>query len=233
MWHIDLLWTPATLNLYLNLAKGILMEFQPAYTPLASTILRSLKEYSRVEEVTVHGGDHWNASVLALAELRSLQRVDFAGSGLAELSDENFPRMPNLVYLDLSNNKFSSVPIGIRTLRSLRTLNVSSNPLETMQFAPILRSLQQLEVLNVSRIPLESLDTLILDEGVENLDDNGTMIGDKWRVLDASACNLSDVNSTATRILFRRLRNLHELILADNPLTTVPHDFLVNIRELQ
>ncbi|XP_055502625.1 leucine-rich repeat-containing protein 27-like [Leucoraja erinacea] len=61
-----------------------------------------------------------------------LKNLYLEGNALSELSEDFFHRLPNLIWLDLRNNKLTSLPLSIGDHRCLKTLLLEGNPIRKL-----------------------------------------------------------------------------------------------------
>ncbi|GLG94306.1 Protein of unknown function [Gryllus bimaculatus] len=115
---------------HLNGAKRILMEFNSAYISLATFLLRLLKSHAVVEARKVDGGKRWDDQLTLLSELELLLALDLSDKEISLLSEDNFVRTPNFLNLNFSNNRYSTVPMGLKQLQKLLSLDLAKNPMD-------------------------------------------------------------------------------------------------------
>ncbi|XP_058463249.1 uncharacterized protein LOC131437733 [Malaya genurostris] len=156
--------------------------------------------------------------------------VDCSGLGLTELP--HFPEI-NIQILDLSENAFTSVPVGLSQFTDLRYLDLSSNHISTIAANSLdgLSSLKQLNVANnnisnwADISPNELLQkTLFLEElslaenqftSFSSNDISLVMISASLKYLDLSNCKITKVSG---KEVIQGLINLEHLKLNGNPI---------------
>ncbi|GLH06559.1 Toll-like receptor Tollo [Gryllus bimaculatus] len=216
VWHVEYWDAAEVARLLVNRAWRLRMRFSHAFMSPATFVLQLLREGALVREVAVHGGARWDDAVLFPVRLPRMRRLELA-------SNVNFIRVPNLLHLNLANNKFTKIPEGLKYLQRLKYLDLSNNPIVDSEFATILCPLRDLKELNISGAPLGSLDILVSGNAscgghtTNSSPANGSLYS-RLEVLDASGCNLTSVASR----LWARASNLRTLRLAANPLASVP-----------
>ena len=84
-----------------------------------------------------------------------VQRLILRDMELAEVDRDFLARFPNIVELDLTNNRLSSIPAGIEDLRKLRQLHLAGNQIEINNAgSQRLSALRSLRLLDLSHNPL-------------------------------------------------------------------------------
>ncbi|XP_078269810.1 uncharacterized protein LOC144601493 isoform X4 [Rhinoraja longicauda] len=84
-----------------------------------------------------------------------LKNLYLEGNALSELSEDFFHRLPNLIWLDLRNNKLTSLPLSIGDHRCLKTLLLEGNPIRKL---PVELEMPVIEKLHLNTRAESSLD---------------------------------------------------------------------------
>ncbi|KAJ3439310.1 hypothetical protein M0812_15335 [Anaeramoeba flamelloides] len=184
-------------------------------------------------------GQNLTSEIKHLNETRA-RTLDASSRGLVTI-DASIPPCPNLIELNLSNNKISSIPsILLKDFASLRIVDISYNSLKTI--VPEIAMLQNLMKLSLvsnqmTTLPKEICQCTALIE--LNLNDNEISflpdnIGDlellRKLYLDASNNTIPSISGEAIKGLSR----LTCLNFGGNELTELPEEMsqLVNLKEL-
>ena len=154
--------------------------------------------------------------------------------GLRDLTDV-VEKHPNVEILDVRQNKLTSLPQNLNTLRNLEKLYLDKNRLTEFQ-VQILSELSELRVLSMceqkngsglaslSQLPeaihlCKSIQELYLASNVLTTIPNGLVCLKALRVLDLQSNKLSEIP-----IQLSYLRNLECLLLRDNCLVEIPEE---------
>ncbi|XP_065882394.1 leucine-rich repeat-containing protein 27-like [Dysidea avara] len=95
--------------------------------------------------------------------LQNLLGLYLEGNRLVVFPEELLPRLCNLRWLDLRNNRLTSLPSSINCIRELRTLLLEGNQLKTLPYE--LATLKHLSGLNIANNPLQSPPAHIVQQG--------------------------------------------------------------------
>ncbi|XP_078269808.1 leucine-rich repeat-containing protein 27-like isoform X2 [Rhinoraja longicauda] len=93
-----------------------------------------------------------------------LKNLYLEGNALSELSEDFFHRLPNLIWLDLRNNKLTSLPLSIGDHRCLKTLLLEGNPIRKLPVE--LGNMTSLKALNLRKCPIEFPPDGVLHQGL-------------------------------------------------------------------
>lgn len=105
--------------------------------------------------------DEWNGSSLEeldkilIESFTNLEFLSLNGCGLENLN--NFPDMPNLIKLDLSNNRISSGLSNLNDLKELMQLSLSGNKIKLIDEVIQLVNLENLICLDIERCPVSEV----------------------------------------------------------------------------
>ncbi|XP_028915102.1 leucine-rich repeat-containing protein 27 isoform X1 [Ornithorhynchus anatinus] len=94
----------------------------------------------------------------------NLKQLHLQGNALCIIPKDFFQLLPNLVWLDLRNNKIKHLPSGIGTHKFLQTLLLERNPIKTLPVE--LGNLTSLKALNLRYCPLEFPPMNIVEKGL-------------------------------------------------------------------
>uniref|UniRef100_A0A4W3JVS1 Leucine-rich repeat-containing protein 27 n=2 Tax=Callorhinchus milii TaxID=7868 RepID=A0A4W3JVS1_CALMI len=92
------------------------------------------------------------------------QNLYLEGNVLASLPENLFYQLPNLIWLDLRNNKLTSLPSSIGDHRCLRTLLLEGNPIRKLPVE--LGNLTSLKAINLRNCPIEFPPDNVLHQGL-------------------------------------------------------------------
>ncbi|KPI39103.1 Leucine-rich repeat-containing protein 40 [Cyphellophora attinorum] len=154
-------------------------------------------------------------------EMVDLSKADFSGNELTQISDTIFPdwsikemeddeektnQFAGLETLFLQHNRLTTIPVGLRRMEQLRTLNLSGNNISmTNQLLNIVWQIPQLQNLSLAKCSLR---------GAVNLSTMGT---EQLRSLD-----LSDNELTEVDLAEGQMATLQSLVLSSNQLESIP-----------
>ncbi|XP_072414174.1 leucine-rich repeat-containing protein 27-like [Chiloscyllium punctatum] len=99
-----------------------------------------------------------------ILQMASLQHLYLEGNAISELSEDFFHQLPNLVWLDLRNNKLKSLPCSIGDHRCLKTLLLEGNLIRRLPVE--LGNLTSLKALNLRKCPIEFPPEVIMHQGL-------------------------------------------------------------------
>ncbi|XP_062927266.1 leucine-rich repeat-containing protein 27-like isoform X2 [Mobula hypostoma] len=88
-------------------------------------------------------------------ERTGLEYLYLEGNVISELSEDFFHRLPHLIWLDLRNNKLTSLPLSIGDHRCLKTLLLEGNPIRKL---PVELEMPVIEKLQLNARTESSLD---------------------------------------------------------------------------
>lgn len=135
----------------------------------------------------------------------------FVGRGLETVPEEVFANAKTLEHLDLSGNRFTSLPERMVELRSLKRLFFSNNPFESVP--EVLGQLPALEMVGFKSCALKQVPATSLPERL------------RWLILtDNQLTSLPEALGSRTR--------LQKMALAGNRLTELPKS-IANLRSLE
>ncbi|MGE8321517.1 MAG: NEL-type E3 ubiquitin ligase domain-containing protein, partial [Pseudomonas sp.] len=165
-----------------------------------------------------------------------IRRLVLRNMGLQTVSEDFLRRFPNLVELDLSDNRLAQMPAGIETLTQLRRVNLSNNQIAidaeaNRRFA----QLSLLESMELSFNPLLEAPDLSGLRHVRHLSLRGTHLADVSELLErASWRSLIDARENRIRELRQEVNGLSSRLarvsLHDNPLDSAGHQQLDGTR---
>ncbi|XP_067908780.1 leucine-rich repeat-containing protein 27-like isoform X1 [Heterodontus francisci] len=93
-----------------------------------------------------------------------LQNLYLEGNAITVLSEDFFHQLPNLIWLDLRNNKLTSLPLSIGDHRYLKTLLLEGNPIRKLPVE--LGNLTSLKALNLRKCPIEFPPKAVMHQGL-------------------------------------------------------------------
>ncbi|XP_051883600.1 leucine-rich repeat-containing protein 27-like isoform X2 [Pristis pectinata] len=93
-----------------------------------------------------------------------LENLYLEGNAISELSEDFFHRLPNLIWLDLRNNKLTRLPLSIGNHRCLKTLLLEGNPIRKLPVE--LGNVTSLKALNLRKCPIEFPPDGVLQQGL-------------------------------------------------------------------
>lgn len=182
------------------------------------------------EVLQMYSTESLEASNMPSYECVDLVRLNAADNEMTELDEEAFPdtsldsllisedakgpQFGGLDHLDLHGNKFTRLPVGLRQLTRLTSLNLARNNLDNLAF-DVITQIPTLCALNIAHNNLaqelpESISRLTLLESI-----------------DVSSNRIVTLPST-----LRELSRLKSLNLSSNRLTSVPFDQLSGLPRL-
>lgn len=185
-----------------------------------------------------------------LSRLTNLQTLNCGSSELKSFPSAALPHLPNLTYLNLSENQIAEIPENIGVLTSLTDLIFSANPITRVPAS--LGDLQALSVLKLSKCKLTELPQAVVR--LKNLKElqlaDNQITGPiptsifhlpKLEILDMSYNKidsllneeLSTCSEDELDANFSSLSKLRVLTLNDNKLTTIPPHTLSNCTSLE
>lgn len=169
---------------------------------------------------------------------KTLRHLSLADNSIEHLDIQTFPHIPQLLYLNLRNNKLSLLPDNVFSgLGLLQNLDLSSNPLRT-NFKELFHYAQNLLYLNLAfskitlapHFPLPKLLSLNLSHNsLEHLNKNSVKDLSKLKLLDLSFNNIKQIPSQ----IWIHLTSLKILNLSHNPIKQIMSDSFVGLSNLQ
>ncbi|XP_035689883.1 leucine-rich repeat-containing protein 15-like [Branchiostoma floridae] len=165
----------------------------------------------------------------ALQDLGDLAQINLSHNRLTKLSLKG---MPYLSDVWVNNNRLTEVPSDMNDLKQVYTMDISSNPIQTLAPSPFkdLRSLLKLDISNITALKNRDLDEYLL-AGLDNLIELWLERNDLAPIPKTALCTVSQIqilnlnqnglNSTHKDDL-ACLRKLTKLQLAKNLLTKIP-----------
>ncbi|KYO43939.1 leucine-rich repeat-containing protein 27 isoform A [Alligator mississippiensis] len=99
--------------------------------------------------------------------LPDLQHLHLERNQLAVIPEDLFQKLPNLVWLDLRDNKIKTLPPGIGCHKQLTTLLLEGNPIKRLPVE--LGNLTSLKALNLRHCPLEFPPKDIVQKGLQSI----------------------------------------------------------------
>lgn len=179
------------------------------------------------EVLSMYDADAMNDSSVAWNETVDLVRFNAADNEMVELSDKAFPdvsaadladtddtkgnQFGGLEHLDLHGNKLQKIPIGLRQLTRLTSLNLSRNKLDTALFDVI------------TRIPT------LCDLNLSNNELAHELPGSIGRLSLLETVDLSNNRISSLPSTLRDLSRLRTLSISHNRLQNIPFDALKGI----
>lgn len=175
----------------------------------------------QLPDEVLHMYDFNEDSGAAWAEAVDLIKLILADNEIETLTDSTFPdwteeqmmadsdksnQFAGLETLDLHNNLLTSLPIGIRRLNRLQTLNLSGNKLSIT----VLEIVNQLQSLNELRFCRNGL--------------NGDLLSQTLSITNLQILDLSDNQLESLPAGIANLQNLQKLILGNNRFASLPLD---------
>ncbi|XP_072095869.1 leucine-rich repeat-containing protein 27-like isoform X1 [Mobula birostris] len=100
-------------------------------------------------------------------ERTGLEYLYLEGNVISELSEDFFHRLPHLIWLDLRNNKLTSLPLSIGDHRCLKTLLLEGNPIRKLPVE--LGNVISLKALNLRKCPIEFPPDGVLHQGLATI----------------------------------------------------------------
>ncbi|XP_072095870.1 leucine-rich repeat-containing protein 27-like isoform X2 [Mobula birostris] len=99
--------------------------------------------------------------------MKSTDYLYLEGNVISELSEDFFHRLPHLIWLDLRNNKLTSLPLSIGDHRCLKTLLLEGNPIRKLPVE--LGNVISLKALNLRKCPIEFPPDGVLHQGLATI----------------------------------------------------------------
>ncbi|XP_067858840.1 leucine-rich repeat-containing protein 27-like isoform X1 [Heptranchias perlo] len=99
-----------------------------------------------------------------ILQMPALQNLYLEGNAISELSEDFFHQLPKLIWLDLRNNKLTSLPLSIGDHRCLKTLLLEGNPIRKLPVE--LGNLTSLKALNLRKCPIEFPPDTVVHQGL-------------------------------------------------------------------
>uniref|UniRef100_UPI00398EB7D5 leucine-rich repeat-containing protein 27-like n=1 Tax=Pristiophorus japonicus TaxID=55135 RepID=UPI00398EB7D5 len=99
-----------------------------------------------------------------ILHMSGLESLYLEGNAISGLSEDFFHQLPNLSWLDLRNNKLSSLPLSIGEHRCLKTLLLEGNPIRKLPVE--LGNLTSLKALNLRKCPIEFPPDAVVHQGL-------------------------------------------------------------------
>ncbi|XP_069755718.1 leucine-rich repeat-containing protein 27-like [Narcine bancroftii] len=115
-------------------------------------------------EFSGRGLEHLPEHVL---QMPGLENLYLEGNAISELSNDFFHRLPNLIWLDLRNNKLTSLPLSIGDHRCLKTLLLEGNPIQKLPVQ--LGNVTSLKALNLRKCPIAFPPNEVLHQGLATI----------------------------------------------------------------
>ncbi|XP_049707312.2 slit homolog 1 protein [Helicoverpa armigera] len=88
----------------------------------------------------------------SISDLKNLRELRLSGCDLETLPDGLLRRQRKLRHLDLSNNRFTTIPLVLREAPNLVYLNLDRIPMQTLEANTALSNLTKLQELSMSRL---------------------------------------------------------------------------------
>lgn len=162
-----------TLDLYMAWRDGEVFPPLAAFENLRGLVIPGgmltaarVAEVARTQisslEVIMHDGPELPPGVF---DLENLEALELSGCGLAVLPDL-FARLPRLASLDLGHNRLESLPASLLASPTLTRLNLGFNRISR---TPAFTDDSRLEQLDLSANPLTTLDVDVLPRGLTSL----------------------------------------------------------------
>ncbi|GCB67505.1 hypothetical protein scyTo_0013711 [Scyliorhinus torazame] len=99
-----------------------------------------------------------------ILHMPALQNLYLEGNAISGLSEDFFHQLPNLLWLDLRNNKLTMLPLSIGDHRCLKTLLLEGNPIRKLPVE--LGNLTSLKALNLRKCPIVFPPEAIMHQGL-------------------------------------------------------------------
>uniref|UniRef100_A0A182MV53 G-protein coupled receptors family 1 profile domain-containing protein n=1 Tax=Anopheles culicifacies TaxID=139723 RepID=A0A182MV53_9DIPT len=190
-----------------------------------------------------------------------LKNLRLEGNLLQRVPTDALIGLRSLEALDVDDNSLSSVPVGLENLmmlqeisasnnrirwiskgdfpKNLVTLDLKSNPLAgikpgALQNMPRLRKLILSDVRGLNELPpldgCTSLEVLRLDRAnLSKIPDHICKTSPRLRSLDLASNRISSLHGAP----FSSLGQLHDLLLSNNEIESIPHDAFIGLVRLQ
>ncbi|XP_065072705.1 leucine-rich repeat-containing G-protein coupled receptor 5 isoform X2 [Ochlerotatus camptorhynchus] len=210
----------------LNLGNNLLTTIREGDFPLLESLHILLVKRNQISEITSG----------ALTNLTRLKVLSASGNRIRWISKDDFPK--SLVTLELKSNPLVGIkPGALQNMSRLRKLILSD--VRGLQELPPLDGCTSLEVLRIDRANLTKLPDHICKTSprLRSLDlksnrlrsiPNVTNCRD-LRVLDLAGNSISSVHGAP----FSSLGQLHDLLLSNNEIESIPYDAFVGLSRLQ
>ncbi|XP_038629943.1 leucine-rich repeat-containing protein 27-like [Scyliorhinus canicula] len=99
-----------------------------------------------------------------ILHMPALQNLYLEGNAISGLSEDFFHQLPNLLWLDLRNNKLTMLPLSIGDHRCLKTLLLEGNPIRKLPVE--LGNLTSLKALNLRKCPIVFPPEAVMHQGL-------------------------------------------------------------------
>ncbi|EDW13233.1 uncharacterized protein LOC6577859 [Drosophila mojavensis] len=190
---------------HLDLSNNRLLSFPDNFFALNSQLRQLLLQKNQLKSIGKH----------SLYNLRQLRHLDLSQNELGSIDRKAFESLERLVTLNISGNELTVLSsIIFQPLGSLQQLDLSRNQFKQLPDG-LFQAQRKLVLLRIDETPLEDLPNWISRD--EDYVDG--QILQRLRYLSMQQ-NLQLTQLPAT--LFGNVRNLRELLLADNSLTKLP-----------
>lgn len=190
----------------LDLSENRLLSFPENFFTL-NRELRHLKlQQNRLQSISKH----------SFYNLRELRHLDLSQNELGSINRKAFESLENLLVLNISGNRLTLLSsIIFQPLNVLRQLDLSRNQFKQLPDGLFQRQ-RKLVMLRIDETPLEQLPNWISRSGEDYVD---PQILQRLRYLSIQRnTHLSQLSAS----MFSNVRNVRELLLAENGLVTLP-----------
>ncbi|XP_043269827.1 follicle-stimulating hormone receptor isoform X2 [Venturia canescens] len=174
----------------------------------------------------------------ALGGLKSLEDLSISNNGITRLREDAFGACGNLASLDLRGNPMKETSEGtFRNCRKLRKLILSD--VKGLTAFPNLNGTESLELLRLDRSSLFRVpdDLCRRCPKIKSLDIKSNRLTSVPNLRECTNLRVLDLASNRITSLtgqpFANLRSLHDLLLSNNELRTIPRDAFVGLSRLQ
>ena len=151
------------------------------------------------------------------AELTGMHLLADLNVAFCGLSDINLPRLPNLLFLNLSHNRLTSVQSDqLQGASHLRVLSLASNPVVSLHVSEQNHTLPSVSHVDVSNVSLSQLDG------------RSFYMFTNLVSLNLSSCGITEVNNG-----FEGLKNLQVLDLRGSSVNVFPRDIFSGLLKLR
>ncbi|XP_015603819.1 lutropin-choriogonadotropic hormone receptor isoform X2 [Cephus cinctus] len=174
----------------------------------------------------------------AIKQLVNMEDLSITNNRIQRINADAFSRASNLVSLDLRGNPIKRIHVdAFQNLHRLRKL-ILSNAKDLEDF-PNLNGTSSLEVLRVDRAHLREVPEDLCEKcpKLKSLDMKSNQL---TRIPNLKGCNDLRVLDLASNLItsldeqpFGSLRALHDLLLSNNNLRTIPRDAFTGLTRLQ
>ncbi|XP_058815263.1 follicle-stimulating hormone receptor-like [Topomyia yanbarensis] len=233
----------------LNLGNNLISIIKTGDFPLLENLHILLVKRNQISEITsgaltnltrlkvLELDDNVLSSVpVGLENLGMLQELSASGNRIRWISKNDFPK--SLVTLELKSNPLVGIkPGALQNMSRLRKLILSD--VRTLQELPPLEGCTSLEVLRVDRANLTKLPEHIckMSPRLRSLDFKSNRLRSipnvtncrELRVLDLASNSISSLHGAP----FSSLNQLHDLLLSNNEIESIPHDAFIGLFRLQ